>query len=89
MSDKQMTALLDRVAKLEAEVEQLKSGNHCGEGLLGLFGSQKDNPFFDDVIAHINAERVADMAAVDASLAREPKAKRRSSKRNTAAKKTK
>ena len=53
MSDKQMTALLDRVAKLEAEVEHLKSGGRCKEGLLGLFGSQKDNPLFAEVIAEI------------------------------------
>ncbi|MBC8114254.1 MAG: hypothetical protein H7062_07750 [Candidatus Saccharimonas sp.] len=64
MSDKQINQLLDRVAKLEAAVEQLKTGNRCGGGLLGLFGLQKDNPLFSEVIAHIEAERVAEKAGM-------------------------
>ena len=68
MSDKQFNQLLERVAKLEAEVERLKSGvggaNSCGEGLLGIFGSQKDNPFFLDVIAEIEAARSVEKDAM-------------------------
>ena len=57
MNDKQINQLLDRVAKLEAEVEYLKAASSCG--LLGLFGSQKDNPLFLEVIAEIEAVRAA------------------------------
>jgi cell division protein FtsB len=68
MSDKQFDQLLARIAKLEAEVERLKSGsgvdNGCGPGLLGIFGAQKDNPFFSEVIAEIDAARSLEKAAV-------------------------
>ncbi len=64
MSDKQINQLLDRVAKLEAEGEQLKAASGCGDGLLGLFGSQKDNPLFLEVIAEIEAARDAEKAAM-------------------------
>lgn len=70
MSDKQFNQLLERVAKLEAEVERLKSGsggdNGCGAGLLGIFGSQKDNPFFLEVIAEIENERSVEKVAMSA-----------------------
>ncbi len=70
MSDKQFNQLLERVAKLEAEVERLKSGsggaNSCEKGLLGIFGSQKDNPFFVEVIAEIEAARSVEKAAMSA-----------------------
>ena len=70
MSDKQFNQLLERVAKLEAEVERLKSGScgtsSCGEGLLGIFGSQKDNPFFLEVIAEIEAARSVEKTGMSA-----------------------
>ena len=69
MSDKQFNQLLERVAKLEAEVERLKSGSSgtssCGEGLLGIFGSQKDNPFFLGVIVEIETARAVEKAAMN------------------------
>ena len=61
MSDKQINQLLDRVAKLEAEVSQLKAAGNCG-GWEGIVGSQKDNPFFLEVIAEIEKERAAEKA---------------------------
>ena len=87
MSDKQMTALLDRVAKLEAEVEQLKSANKCASGWEGIVGSQKDNPFFLEVIAEMDAARVAERAAVDKTSTTTVPAKRRSSRRAVATRK--
>ena len=69
MSDKQFNQLLERVAKLEAEVERLKSGgggaNSWREGLLGIFGSQKDNPIFLEVIAEIETARSVEKAAMN------------------------
>ena len=62
MSDRQINQLVDRVAKLEAEVQQLKSANTCGGGWEGIIGSQKDNPFFLEVIAEIEKDRAAEKA---------------------------
>jgi hypothetical protein len=81
MSDKQINQLLDRVAKLEIEVEQLKAGSGCGAGLLGLFGSQKDNPLFVEVIAEIEAARAAEKVAMSVTPA-----KKRTSRRAVTAK---
>ena len=64
-------------AKLEAEVAQLKAGSRCGEGLLGLFGSQKDNLLFEEVIAEIEAGRAAEKAAMSVTSAKKPSAKKR------------
>lgn len=86
MTGKQLAQLLDRVAKLEAEVEQLKSVAQCGGGWEGIFGSQKDNPLFEEVIAHIQAERAADKSAVESALAKKPKPKKRVSRSSTTAK---
>ena len=76
MSERQITQLLDRVSKLEAEVEQLKSGTRCGDGLLGLFGSQKDNPFFVEVISEIEKDRAAEKAAMAKADAKKPSRRR-------------
>jgi hypothetical protein len=86
MSDKQITQLLDRVAKLESEVEQLKTGNRCGDGLIGLFGLQKDNPLFSEVIAHIEAERAAEKAAMSVAPSKKPPSVKRTPRRVTTAK---
>ena len=86
MSDKQMNLLLDRVAKLEAEVAQLKVGDRCGAGLLGLFGSQKDNPLFAEVICDIEAERTAEKAAMSVTTAKKPPVKKRTPRRAVAVK---
>jgi hypothetical protein len=86
MSDKQMNQLLDRVAKLESEVGQLKAGNRCGDGLIGLFGIQKDNPLFPEVIAHIEAERAAEKAAMSVAPAKKSPAVKRGPRRVAASK---
>ena len=86
MSDKQLTSLLDRVSKLEAEVEHLKSGGRCKEGLLGLFGSQKDNPLFAEVIAEIEAERAAEKVAMSVTTAKKRPVKKRTPRRAVVAK---
>ena len=82
MSDKQFNKLSDRVAQLEAEVEQLKAGSGCGEGWQGIVGSQKDNPFFLEVIAEIEKDRAAEKAAMAVTPA-----KKRTSRRAATTKK--
>lgn len=85
MSDKQINQLLDRVGKLEAEVERLKATGVCGEGWQGIVGSQKDNPFFLDVVAEIEAARAAEKAAMAPTSAKKP-TKKPASRRAVAAK---
>jgi len=82
MSDKQINQLLDRVAKLEAEVSQLKVAGNCGGGWEGVIGSQKDNPFFLEVIAEIENERADDRALLESNPT-----KKRVTRRNATVKK--
>ncbi len=81
MRDKQMVELLDRVAKLEAEVEQLKAGRRCGDGLIGLFGIQKNNPMFPEVIAEIEKERAADRKRLGLKPVKKQPARRNATKK--------
>ncbi len=87
MSDKQMNLLLDRVAKLEAEVSQLKEAGKCGSGWEGIIGSQKDNPFFLEVVAEIEAARAAEKATLTKATATTVPAKQRSPRRSVATRK--
>ena len=70
------------MAKLEAEVQQLKSANVCGGGWEGIIGSQKDTPFFLEVIAEIEKERAAENALLESKPT-----KKRVMRRNAIAKK--
>lgn len=87
MSDKQLSLLLDRVAKLETEVAQLKAADKCGSGWEGIIGSQKDNPFFLEVIAEIEVARAAEKVAMDNASMTVVPTKRRVSRRATTTRK--